>query len=86
MITFYKLLDVECGLDVYLNPKSIEYYVYKDKYVEIYIKPQKYMHVDKSDFENMLIFEGIDEYWQQLTLLTAFQLITKIKLFYYLNH
>lgn len=61
-MTFYKLFDVECELDVYLNPKSIEYYVYHDINVEIYLKSKEYMHVDKSDFINMLILEGIDEY------------------------
>ena len=62
MMTFYKLFDVECELDVYINPKSIEYYVYHEKKVEIYLKSKEYMHVDKSDFEKMLILEGIDEY------------------------
>ena len=61
-MNFYKLLDIELGLDVYINPKSIEYYVYHDTYVEVYLHTQQYMHVDKSDFTNMLILEGIDEY------------------------
>ena len=63
-MNFYKLLDIELGSDVYINPKSIEYYVYRDTYVEVYLHTQQYMHVDKSDFTNMLILEGVDEYWQ----------------------
>ena len=63
-MNFYKLLDIELGLDVYINPKSIEYYVYHDTYVEVYLHTQQYMHVDKSDFTNMMILEGVDEYWQ----------------------
>ena len=63
-MNFYKLLDIECGVDVYINPKSIEYYVYRDTYVEVYLHAKQYMHVDKSDFTNMLILEGVDEYWQ----------------------
>ena len=51
-MNFYKLLDIELGSNVYINPKSIVYYVYHDTYV------------DKSDFTNMLILEGVDEYWQ----------------------
>ena len=61
---FYKLLDIELGSNVYINPKSIVYYVYNDTYVEVYLHTQQYVHVDKSDFTNMLILEGVDEYWQ----------------------
>ena len=60
---FYKLLDIELGSDVYINPKSIVYYVYHDTYVEVYWHTRQYMHVDKSDFTNMLILEGVNEYW-----------------------
>ena len=63
-MNFYKLLDTKYGLDVYINPNSIEYYVYHDTYVEVYLHTQRYIHVDKSDFTNMLILEGVDEYWQ----------------------
>ena len=63
-MNFYKLLDIELGSDVYINPKSIVYYVYHHTYVEVYLQTQQYMHVDKSDFTNMMILEGVDEYWQ----------------------
>lgn len=61
-MNFYKLLDIELGSDVYINPKSIVYYVYHHTYVEVYLNTKQYMHVDKSDFTNMLILEGVDEY------------------------
>ena len=60
---FYKLLDTECGLDVYINPKSIQFYTYHETSVEIYLRSKEYMFVDKSDFENMMILEGAREYW-----------------------
>ena len=63
-MNFYKLLDIELGSDVYINPKSIVYYVYHHTYVEVYLHTKQYMHVDKSDLTNMLILEGVDEYWQ----------------------
>ena len=59
---FYKLLDTECGLDVYINPKSIKYYTYHETSVEIFLRSKEHMFVDKSDFKNMLILEGVDEY------------------------
>ena len=61
-MNFYKLLDTEYGLDVYINPNVIEYYVYHETSVEIYLHSKKFLHVDKSDFTNMLILEGVDEY------------------------
>ena len=61
-MNFYKLLDTKSGLEVYINPKSIECYVYHETSVEIYLHSKKFLHVDKSDFTNMLILEGVDEY------------------------
>ena len=63
-MTFYKLLDIKSGLHVYVNPKYIQYYVYHETSVEIYLYSKVFMYVDKSDFTNMLILEGVDEYWQ----------------------
>ena len=63
-MNFYKLLDTKSGLNVYVNPKSIECYVYHETSVEIYLHSKVFMYVDKSDFTNMLILEGVDEYWQ----------------------
>ena len=61
-MNFYKLLDTKYGLDVYINPKSIEYYVYHESSVEVYLHSKNFLHVDKSDFTNMLILEGVNEY------------------------
>lgn len=61
-MNFYKLLDIELGSDAYINPKSIVYYVYHHTYVEVYLHTQQCMNVDKSDFTNMLILEGVNEY------------------------
>lgn len=62
MITFYKLLDVDCKENIYVNPKHIERYTYYDYVVEIRFTSGVINNVSKSDFENMLILEGIDEY------------------------
>lgn len=61
-MNFYKLLDIECWLDIYVNPKSIEYYVYQDESVEINLYSKEHIYVDKSDFNNMMILEGANEY------------------------
>ena len=68
-MNFYKLTDIETGQDTYVNPKMIEYYMYGDDYVQIETSSM-YMHVSLSDFENMLILEGVDEYWN-IQLITA---------------
>lgn len=63
---FYKLSDISTNYDIYVKPKHIELYVYHDKdveYVEIRFTSGEYADVNKSDFENMMILEGADEYW-----------------------
>ena len=62
-MNFYKLTLVEDGKDIYVNPKSIMGYIYEDNNVDIFLNGGDYITVDKSDFENMLILEGVDEYW-----------------------
>ena len=75
-MNFYKLLDTKYGLDVYINPKYIQYYVYHESSVEIYLHSKKFLHVDKSDFTNMLILEGVNEYWSNnLTWLIYYYII-----------
>ena len=75
-MNFYKLLDTKYGLDVYINPKSIEYYVYHEASVEIYLHSKTFLHVDKSDFTNMMILEGVNEYWaNNLTWLSYYYII-----------
>lgn len=79
-MTFYKLKGLISGEYYYMRPETIDYYRYTDDGVMIIAKKMR-MEVSKTDFTNMLILEGIDEYWQTL-LLTVFPLIQKIKLFY----
>ena len=45
-----------------MNPTSIDYYKYTDSGVMIIAKNLR-LEVSKSDFTNMLILEGINEYW-----------------------
>lgn len=82
-MNFYKMKSIDNGKEIYLNPKLIICYynedITKDSNVIIIFNGGDYVTVSKSDFINMLILEGIDEYWQIL-LLTVFPLIIKIKL------
>lgn len=62
---FYKLRDISTNYDIYVNPKNIELYVYHNKYVEyveIRFKSGEYADVSQTDFVNMMILEGADEY------------------------
>lgn len=61
-MTFYKLLDIENNVDVYVNPTKIEFYVYHSKSVELCFTSNEYIMVNKSDFENMMILEDANEY------------------------
>lgn len=61
-MNFYKLLDIEIMSDVYINPKSIEYYIYHEKTVALYLRTKEFMYVDKSDFENMMFLENNKEF------------------------
>lgn len=61
MTTFYKLTSVLTGEDYYVKPETIDYYKYTDTSVIIIAKNMR-LEVSKSDFTNMLILEGIDEY------------------------
>lgn len=61
-MTFYKLLDVDCKEDIYVNPKQIERYTCYEYVVEIRFTSGVINNVSKSDFYNMLILEGVDVY------------------------
>lgn len=61
-MNFYKLTLVEDGKDIYVNPKSIMCYIYKDN-VDIFLIGGDYITVSAIDFENMMILEGAREYW-----------------------
>ena len=60
-MNFYKLTLVEDGKDIYVNPKSIMCYIYKDN-VDIFLIGGDYITVSAIDFENMMILEGAREY------------------------
>ena len=60
---FYKLTSVTTGDDYYINPNMIEFYSYSDDCVMVYVNKTR-LNVSKIDFTNMLILEGVDEYWQ----------------------
>lgn len=62
MINFYKLTDIITDDELYLNPKTINFYMYTNDGVMIDTDSIR-IEVSKSDFTNMLILEGIDEYW-----------------------
>ena len=70
-MNFYKLHDIENDINVNINPKNIELYIEHPKYFHVSLVSGTYINVDKFAFENMLISEGVDEYWQT-PLLTEF--------------
>ena len=57
---FYKLLDVETGEYVHINPKYIVFYKRTEKGVLIDIGSKQFIVV-QSDFEDMLFFDGAEE-------------------------
>ncbi len=61
-MAFYKLTDIFSHDDIYVNPNHLEMYEYCNGYVLIRFVSGKYEYVDKSDFENMMFLEGVDEY------------------------
>lgn len=60
-MNFYKLTDIETGQDTYVNPKTIEYYMRGEDYVQLETSSM-YMHVSVSDFNNMMALESNKEY------------------------
>lgn len=59
---FYKLTSVITGDSYYIRPDMIDFYRYTDDGVMMSVKNMR-LEVSKSSFTNMLILEGIDEYW-----------------------
>ena len=57
---FYKLLDVETGEYVHINPKYIVFYMRTEKGVLIDIGSKQFIVV-QSDFEDMMYFDGAKE-------------------------
>lgn len=60
-MNFYKLTDIETGQDVYINPKTIEYYMRGKDHVQLETSSM-YMHVGLNEFNNMMVLEGNEEY------------------------
>ena len=56
---FYKLLDVETGKYVHINPKNIVFYMRTDKGVLIDIGSKQFIVVE-SGFEDMMGHEGVE--------------------------
>ena len=60
-MNFYKLLDVETGEDLYVNPKHIVFYMRTADGVLIDNGSKQFI-VAQSDFQNMMILEGAKEW------------------------
>ena len=60
-MNFYKLLDIETGEDLYVNPKHIVFYMRTDDGVLIDNGSVRILTL-KADFENMMILEGAKEW------------------------
>ena len=58
---FYKLLDVETGEYVHINPKNIVFYIRTANGVLIDIGSKRFIAV-QSDFENMMFLDGAEEW------------------------
>ena len=56
-MNFYKLLDIETGEDLYVNPKHIVFYMRTDDGVLIDNGSVRILTL-KADFENMMLLEG----------------------------
>ena len=59
-MNFYKLLDIETGEDLYVNPKHIVFYMRTDDGVLIDNGSVRILTL-KADFENMMLLEGAKE-------------------------
>ena len=60
-MNFYKLLDIETGEDLYVNPKHIVFYMRTDDGVLIDTGSKQILSL-KADFENMMLLEGAKEW------------------------
>ena len=60
-MNFYKLLDIETGEDLYINPKHIVFYMRTDDGVLIDNGSVRILTL-KADFENMMLLEGAKEW------------------------
>ena len=60
-MNFYKLLDIETGEDLYVNPKHIVFYMRTDDGVLIDNGSVRILTLE-ADFENMMFLEGVEEW------------------------
>ena len=60
-MNFYKILDVETGEDLYVNPKHIVFYMRTDDGVLIDNGSERILTLEE-DFENMMFHEGAKEW------------------------
>ena len=60
-MNFYKLLDIETGEDLYVNPKHIVFYMRTDDGVLIDNGSVRILTLE-ADFENMMFHEGAKEW------------------------
>ena len=60
-MNFYKLLDIEIGEDLYVNPKHIVSYMRTDDGVLIDNGSERILTLEE-DFENMMFHEGAKEW------------------------
>ena len=60
-MNFYKILDIETGEDMYINPKHIVFYMRTDDGVLIDNGSVRILTL-KADFENMMLLEGAKEW------------------------
>lgn len=60
-MNFYKLLDIETDEELYINPKSINFYEYMSDGVLVDTGSVRILTL-KADFENMMFLEGAKEF------------------------
>ena len=60
-MNFYKLLDIEIGEDLYVNPKHIVFYMRTADGVFIDIGSLRFLTLE-AEFENMMLLEGAKEW------------------------
>ena len=60
-MNFYKLLDIETGEDLYVNPKHIVFYMRTDDGVLIDNGSVRILTLE-ADFQNMMFHEGAKEW------------------------
>ena len=60
-MNFYKLLDIETGEDLYVNPKHIVFYMRTADGVFLDIGSTRILTLE-ADFQNMMFHEGAKEW------------------------